>query len=471
MRKHKNPWHIQPDWAGETVYIVAGGTSVRGLDLSLLKGRRVIAVNSSYETVPFADLLFFSDVRWYEEHKNRKAYLEFPGKVATVSRIVQDVPSRPALLRLHRHGQPGLATPNDGVICQRTSLQGAMNLAAHKGVARIVLIGADMRRAEDGTTHHHIPHKWKNRAGNKTWDVQMTQLVTTVEPLRALGIEVINVSPISRITWWPIMTFEQSLNLRPRKRGGLPPIKPTAYSVEKLKTSPKFSRAFAKGCGGNFKTTNELEPGPVAVFGRPYPVLDAAWAEKRDWYYGDHAYFRRFTYFRVTKNAYQIDGTGTPDFNRWKALGLEIKPWNTEGRDVLVCPPDPLVCERRKIDGAKWRADVAAILAKHTDRTIVWRDDPRHMKVPPPPLEAALARAWAVVSHHSNVSTDALLAGVPVFVTDLCGARALAETDLAKIETPRRPDNRLEWAAILAANQWTLKEIADGLCWKAIGER
>jgi hypothetical protein len=62
-------WRVAPEWADETAFIVAGGTSVQQLDLALLRGRRVIAVNSSYEVVPFADFLFFNDASWWETHR------------------------------------------------------------------------------------------------------------------------------------------------------------------------------------------------------------------------------------------------------------------------------------------------------------------------------------------------------------------------------------------------------------------
>jgi hypothetical protein len=193
-------WRVAPEWAGETAFIVAGGTSVHDQDLSLLRGRRVIVVNSSYEAVPFADILFFGDFSWWEAHRRRDALLGFAGRIVTVS--LRAAGRR--LLRLRRQvPPPGLSCDPRSVVSERTSLQGAINLAVHLGVKRIVLLGADMRRADDGRSHHHSPHPRPNKPGNRTWDIQMAQLQLVVEPLRALGIEVINTSPISRIDWWP----------------------------------------------------------------------------------------------------------------------------------------------------------------------------------------------------------------------------------------------------------------------------
>lgn len=194
-------WRVAPEWVGETAFIVAGGTSVLGQDLSLLRGRRVIVVNSSYEAAPFADILFFGDASWWETHRRRETLAAFTGRIVTVS--LRAAGRR--LLRLRRQvPPPGLSRDPGCVVSERTSLQGAINLAVHLGVKRIVLLGADMRRAEDGHSHHHSPHPRPNKPGNRTWDIQMAQLRLAAEPLRELGIEVINTSPISRIDWWPL---------------------------------------------------------------------------------------------------------------------------------------------------------------------------------------------------------------------------------------------------------------------------
>jgi hypothetical protein len=86
-----------------------------------------------------------------------------------------------------------------------------------------------------------------------------------------------------------------------------------------------------------------------------------------------------------------------------------------------------------------------------------------------PPLVEHLAKAWAVVTNDSNVAIEALVAGVPAFVTGRHPINALAERDLRLIEVPQRPGGRLEFMAMLAANQWTLEEFAAGVPHLALG--
>jgi hypothetical protein len=57
------------------------------------------------------------------------------------------------------------------------------------------------------------------------------------------------------------------------------------------------------------------------------------------------------------------------------------------------------------------------------------------------------------------------------FATAPCASQAFGSGDLSQIETPRRPDNRYEMATVLAANQWTLHEMARGHAWSYLNER
>jgi hypothetical protein len=68
----------------------------------------------------------------------------------------------------------------------------------------------------------------------------------------------------------------------------------------------------------------------------------------------------------------------------------------------------------------------------------------------------------------SNAAVDAVLAGVPVFCTSPCAAYRMGHADLSKIETPHFPPDREQWAWSLAANQWTLREMASGQCWREL---
>lgn len=233
-------------------------------------------------------------------------------------------------------------------------------------------------------------------------------------------------------------------------------------------TSPKFGRAFAQGCGG--KVVEKYFSGPWAGFGSPLKWEGFVKARKRgeDYYYGDHAYFGRHGYFRVTKNALQYSprtaqtGNHEPDYERLKMHGwTKEKPYRKSGGHIVLCPQSEGWHERMGEPG--WTQRMIHTLKLYTDRRIVQRT-----KKTTRPLVDDLKGAHALVTHTSNAAVEALLHGVPVFCTGDCAASHMALSDVTNIEKPILPEGRLYMAAVLAANQWSLDEIAAGDAWRAI---
>lgn len=197
-------WQIPEEWPGETAFVVAGGPSVPADAPQLLAGRRVIAINSSYQLVPAADVLIFQDSRWWPEHQVRLQ--SFAGRIVSF----HGAPGGERVQRVRRLDvSHGLSWERDALVFGRTTLQPAINLAVLLGSRRVVLLGADMGPAPDGRTHHHAPHPWPQRPG--CWDEQMQFLERSVGALRAAGVEILNASPVSRIPWWPKCSLQDYL--------------------------------------------------------------------------------------------------------------------------------------------------------------------------------------------------------------------------------------------------------------------
>lgn len=234
------------------------------------------------------------------------------------------------------------------------------------------------------------------------------------------------------------------------------------YSVpEHGGTNPKFAAAFAKGSGLPITESREWLGGPWYGFGSPHnwESLRSARKAGAEWIYGDHAYFGRGEYFRVTRNAFQWVGKCV----RRTPPNVTIADWRCSGRHVLVCPPDDLITRLVGFDENVWLDDVLTRLRNNTDRPIKIRQRDAVTT-----LDGDLQDAHALVTWTSNAAVDALLAGVPVFCTGDCAASVMGRSDPINIEYPYYPDNRYEWAATLAANQWTLDEIASGMMWEAL---
>lgn len=198
-------WRCEPEWKGETVFIIAGGPSVLTQDLDLLRDRKVIVINSSVHAAPWASLLFFGDIRWWEQvPENRVAAEAFVGPVVTGSRYA---PVAHAVIKKMDKIPPlRLATDPRAVAYLRTSITAALNIAVHRGAARIVLLGADGRLGYDGRTHHHKPHKWAMRRG--CWDLHRKELQQIAPQVK---VPVLNASPGSAWDLWPVVTLPEAI--------------------------------------------------------------------------------------------------------------------------------------------------------------------------------------------------------------------------------------------------------------------
>lgn len=242
------------------------------------------------------------------------------------------------------------------------------------------------------------------------------------------------------------------------------PNKPKAYML---------CKAFAQGAkGAVMDNRHGLKPGPAFFYGvvqETLPLWQRAVADGRDWYYCDNAYFDRGreAQFRITKNAFQISDIRFPNYKKMDTLGVKIKPWREVSADAPI-----LVCEQSSSFmhlcgyGAGWTDRVVETLRAHTARPIKVRRWSRNKAAMSASLKDDLENAWALVTHMSASANEALISGVPVFVTGTCAASPLASNDLSLVESPFYPENRKEWAGSLVANQWSIAEISEGQAWR-----
>lgn len=245
-------------------------------------------------------------------------------------------------------------------------------------------------------------------------------------------------------------------------------VAPVSYAVNG-KTSPKWSRAFALGCGGLATNDSDLKPGDVALFGDPsrWDLLQTARLEGRNWYYGDHAYYRRNAYYRITKNGFQYQGPPSEDRTRFERLHVNCAPeWRKEGSSIIICPNSPTYMRLFGIDAQQWVLEVVAELAKHTDRPMVirWKQQAQVR-----PIYCDLHDAWATVVFSSAAAIDGLLAGVPcITLAPFAATRRMGGTALSEIEALPMPDDREPFLWALAERQWTLAEIERGEAWAVL---
>lgn len=193
-----------PEWEGETLVIVASGPSAKDVPIDRAKGKaKVIAINSSWRMVPWADMLFGCDAKWWNHYEGcpdfnglklciEKSACERWGLGYVVCRKPDD--------RLYR-GPKGTVGwgGNSGFHC--------LNLGVQFGVRRILLVGYDMRIDKGVHWHGRHPVGLNNptRPNAKRW---ATAIDAAAKEIAKIGVEVLNCSPISALTRYPKVKFE-----------------------------------------------------------------------------------------------------------------------------------------------------------------------------------------------------------------------------------------------------------------------
>lgn len=238
--------------------------------------------------------------------------------------------------------------------------------------------------------------------------------------------------------------------------------------------SLRLLTAFCEGAGGRVARYLEQTEGcrSMAFYGtvgieRIFRMAQVA----GDWFYLDNAYFdcAREKYFRVSRNAFQR--ALRPDHARLEQLDVRIAPWRRGGRHILVVEQsDYFMRELAGYPIEKWRADIRRTLGLHTDRPILVRPWINNKLKGAATLQRDFVDCFAVVTHASAAAVEAVLAGIPVFLTGESVALEMGLSQLERIESPRRPDGRREWAARLAASQWSEAEMRSGAAWNALKE-
>lgn len=195
--------------------------------------------------------------------------------------------------------------------------------------------------------------------------------------------------------------------------------------------------------------------------------------------YGDLAYWGRDRdYYRLGVNGWSPEryvSAGLPN-TRLQALGLQVKPWNDSGTQIIVAGSTAKACRDHGMGYMDWETRVCRELQAR-GLQVVYRPKPNDKMAKPisgipydtRPISEALRDAKAWVTHHSNSAIDALLAGVPVHCET--GAAAAFSVPLDQIVEPPRMDGREQFLADVAWLQWSLDEMRSGACWAHLKER
>jgi hypothetical protein len=174
-------------------------------------------------------------------------------------------------------------------------------------------------------------------------------------------------------------------------------------------------------------------------------------------------------------------GPKNNDDTRVAQLGLDIRPWRTQGEHILLCLQHDKSEQWKNMPPLEqYVLETVQRLRQHTDRKIIVRSHPRCIlpaqlrldnvvyEIPKQidntydDFDLNFSNAWAVVSWSSNPGIHAVLNGIPAFVGEQSLAYDVANHDFSTINSPKTPD-RQQWLNDYVHTEWTTEEIAQGI--------
>ena len=180
------------------------------------------------------------------------------------------------------------------------------------------------------------------------------------------------------------------------------------------------------------------------------------------------------------------------DDRRWPLFNHKFKPWKQTGDNILILGQHDASEQWNGMPSMNvWLEQQINEIRKHTTRPIQVRPHPRNpinfdfkkykdVCLTRPVMDRdtlddtnfkdTLEDAWAVINHSSNPAMEAVINGIPVFVSEDSLCYDVGNDSLTNINNPKMP-NRQKWADQLSYTEWFEDEIEKGLPWKRIKDR
>lgn len=211
------PEAVPRRWPGETVVVAAPGPSLTQEACDRCWGHRAIAVQDAYRLMPWADVLYGCDRKWWEYHSGAPDFAGERWASVGNSSNDNDVIADKYHLRLVE-GRAGNTFSTDPRRIHYGSNSGfqAVNLALLFGAERVILIGFDMR-VVDGKKHFFGDHPPPLRMPTR-YERFALCFAEAAKHLPA-GVEILNATPGSALTCFAQVTLDDALAHSAAARG------------------------------------------------------------------------------------------------------------------------------------------------------------------------------------------------------------------------------------------------------------
>lgn len=180
--------------------VVGGGASLIGFDWQCLDDAFVIAINRAFQKLPNAQIVYFTDEKFWNPYKEE--LLEHKGLLIRGARHPENEFQHQRVMYFELPACLGLTLEPGKLHHGNNSPYAAINLAVQMGFKVIYTLGLDMHH-EGGKTHFHSGYG-RNSANYNFAD----NYKSLVEPLKELGVTVINVGMTSKLDCFPKISIE-----------------------------------------------------------------------------------------------------------------------------------------------------------------------------------------------------------------------------------------------------------------------
>ncbi len=219
---------VKPIYDGETAVLVATGPSVNNQITEIHKakkhGARLITVNNAYEIAPFTDAHISCNLDWWRYYWPKSVTLremECP-KFTWYKDVADDY----GIQYVKAIVKDGLSTDPRILHINHGSGPMAINLALHLGIKKLLLVGHDMKFSRNyngqakkvGSSKRHFfgeyPKQLQHWPSMKIGrNGELNGLIEAYNKMakQSLDMEIINCTPNSALTCFPISTLEKEL--------------------------------------------------------------------------------------------------------------------------------------------------------------------------------------------------------------------------------------------------------------------
>lgn len=197
------PYFVRPVWRGETVAILASGPSMCNAVAQSVRGRcRVIAINNqALDLAPWADVLYAPDHKWWDVYGPQA--MRFEALKLTLRRTYQH-----DVQWLEQSGATAIDDRPFALVHGGNAGYQAVQLAAHFGARRVLLLGFDMRDVDGKRRRQTYPRELDARQRYALW---LSHFERLAPHMRARGVDVVNCTPNSALLCFRFSTVDAEL--------------------------------------------------------------------------------------------------------------------------------------------------------------------------------------------------------------------------------------------------------------------